>query len=135
MRNLRPDDWPEVARIFEEGIATGNATFETEVPSWEDWDGAHLVGHRFAAQNDGVYAGDLSTTTTISGETIVDMLPHNSPLRNPFTGIATEPIDGAASTAGQTGYEPVVDGSGQNVGYIITGYGRTDLVTRLSNGN
>ena len=26
MRNLRPDDWPEVARIFEEGIATGNAT-------------------------------------------------------------------------------------------------------------
>jgi len=94
-----------------------------------------IAAEDFAAQNDGVYAGDLSTTTTISGETIVDMLPHNSPLRNPFTGIATEPIDGAASTAGQTGYEPVVDGSGQNVGYIITGYGRTDLVTRLSNGN
>jgi L-amino acid N-acyltransferase YncA len=57
MRNLRPDDWPEVARIFEEGIATGNATFETEVPSWEDWDGAHLVGHRFAAQDDGRVVG------------------------------------------------------------------------------
>jgi phosphinothricin acetyltransferase len=57
MRNLRPDDWPEVARIFEEGIATGNATFETEVPSWEDWDAAHLVGHRFAAQDDGRVVG------------------------------------------------------------------------------
>jgi phosphinothricin acetyltransferase len=57
MRDLRPDDWPEVAQIFEEGIATGNATFETEVPSWEDWDRAHLAGHRFAAQDDGRVVG------------------------------------------------------------------------------
>lgn len=28
--------------IFEEGIATGTATFETRAPSWENWDGAHL---------------------------------------------------------------------------------------------
>ena len=48
-RDLRPGDWPEVARIYEEGIATGNATFETEVPSWEDWDAAHLAEHRFVA--------------------------------------------------------------------------------------
>ena len=51
MRDLRPDDWAEVARIFEEGIATGNATFETEVPSWDEWDGAHLAGHRFVAED------------------------------------------------------------------------------------
>lgn len=30
-------DWPEVARIYEQGIATGSATFEHEVPSWERW--------------------------------------------------------------------------------------------------
>jgi len=94
-----------------------------------------VAAEDFATQNDGVYAADLSTATVVSGETIVDLLPHNSSLRNPFTGVATEPIDGAASTSGQTGYEPVVDGSGLNVGYIITGYGRSDLVTRLSNGN
>ena len=47
MRDLRPGDWPEVARIYEEGIETGNATFETEVPSWEAWDAAHLAEHRF----------------------------------------------------------------------------------------
>jgi len=34
IRDLRPADWPDVARIYEEGIATGAATFETEVPSW-----------------------------------------------------------------------------------------------------
>ena len=94
-----------------------------------------VAAEDFATQNDGVYAADLSSTTGVSGETILDLLPHNSPLRNPFTGVATEPIDGAASTAGQTGYEPVVDGAGMNVGYVITGYGRTDIVTRLSNGN
>jgi L-amino acid N-acyltransferase YncA len=48
IRHLRPEDWPEVARIFGEGIATGNATFETEVPSWEAWDPAHLPAHRLA---------------------------------------------------------------------------------------
>jgi L-amino acid N-acyltransferase YncA len=41
IRAMRDDDWPVVARIYEEGIATGDATFETAVPSWEAWDAAH----------------------------------------------------------------------------------------------
>ena len=57
MRDLRADDWPEVARIFEEGILTGNATFETEVPSWKEWDTAHLSEHRLVAERDGRVAG------------------------------------------------------------------------------
>jgi L-amino acid N-acyltransferase YncA len=52
VRNLRPDDWPEVARIFAEGIATGNATFETGLPSWEAWDSSHLAEHRLVAVRD-----------------------------------------------------------------------------------
>jgi phosphinothricin acetyltransferase len=51
--DLRPAHWPEVAAIYEAGIATGNATFETEVPSWEDWDAAHLSGHRLVAIDEG----------------------------------------------------------------------------------
>jgi L-amino acid N-acyltransferase YncA len=39
------------------GIATGNATFETEVPSWEEWDAAHLAEHRFVADRDGRVVG------------------------------------------------------------------------------
>jgi L-amino acid N-acyltransferase YncA len=57
LRDLRPDDWPEVARIFGEGIRTGNATFETEVPSWEAWDSAHLEEHRFVAERGGRVVG------------------------------------------------------------------------------
>jgi phosphinothricin acetyltransferase len=43
------EHWPDVRRIYEEGIATGDATFETAAPSWEQWDGAHLPAHRFVA--------------------------------------------------------------------------------------
>jgi L-amino acid N-acyltransferase YncA len=57
LRDLRPDDWPEVARIFEQGIRTGNATFETEVPSWEAWDAAHLPAHRLVAEREGRVVG------------------------------------------------------------------------------
>jgi phosphinothricin acetyltransferase len=41
VRDLRPDDWPAVRAIYEEGIRSGDATFETETPSWERWDAAH----------------------------------------------------------------------------------------------
>ena len=57
VRDLRPTDWSEVSRIYAEGIATGNATFETEVPSWEAWDTAHLPEHRFVAMRDGCVLG------------------------------------------------------------------------------
>jgi L-amino acid N-acyltransferase YncA len=57
IRDLRPGDWPEVARIYAEGIATRNATFETEVPSWDAWDSAHLREHRFVAEANGEVVG------------------------------------------------------------------------------
>jgi phosphinothricin acetyltransferase len=66
LRDLLPDDWTEVARIFEEGIATGNATFETEVPSWEDWDRAHLAEHRFVAERDGRVCGWIAAVPVSS---------------------------------------------------------------------
>jgi L-amino acid N-acyltransferase YncA len=55
IRDLRPNHWPEVARIYAEGIATGNATFETDVPSWEVWDGVHLHHPRLV----GTVAGEV----------------------------------------------------------------------------
>jgi L-amino acid N-acyltransferase YncA len=47
---MSPDDWPAVRAIYEEGIATGNATFEVDAPGWEEWDGAHLREHRLVAR-------------------------------------------------------------------------------------
>jgi phosphinothricin acetyltransferase len=42
IRDMTPSDWTAVRDIYEEGIATGNATFQTEAPSWNDWDAGHL---------------------------------------------------------------------------------------------
>ncbi len=49
IRPLEPADWPAVRRIYEEGIATGNATFEAAAPSWEAWDAGHLPTCRLVA--------------------------------------------------------------------------------------
>jgi L-amino acid N-acyltransferase YncA len=45
-----PTDWDEIRRIYAEGIATGNATMETEPPSWESWDRAHRSDSRLVAR-------------------------------------------------------------------------------------
>jgi L-amino acid N-acyltransferase YncA len=43
---MTPNDWEEVRAIYQDGIATGNATFETEVPDWETWDRGRLKDTR-----------------------------------------------------------------------------------------
>jgi L-amino acid N-acyltransferase YncA len=50
-------DYDAVASIFAEGIATGRATFETEVPAWKEWDARHLPDHRLVAELDGDVVG------------------------------------------------------------------------------
>jgi phosphinothricin acetyltransferase len=46
---MRREDWPACARIYEEGIGTGDATFESEAPDWDGWDATHLAVGRLAA--------------------------------------------------------------------------------------
>lgn len=46
---LEPQHWEQVMRIHEEGIATGNATFEQAAPSWSEWDASHVQSCRFIA--------------------------------------------------------------------------------------
>jgi phosphinothricin acetyltransferase len=43
-------DWDQVRSIYLQGIETGNATFETEAPSWERWDAGHLGRARLVAR-------------------------------------------------------------------------------------
>ncbi len=49
IRPMTGEDYPAVKTIFEQGIATGNATFETDAPSWEEWDAGHLQEGRLVA--------------------------------------------------------------------------------------
>ena len=42
LNDMRPEDWPAVRAIYGQGIATGQATFETAPPTWSTWDRGHL---------------------------------------------------------------------------------------------
>jgi L-amino acid N-acyltransferase YncA len=57
IRKLLPADWPSVRAIYLEGIATGNATFESEAPEWPEWDSKHLKDARLVAEMDGKVVG------------------------------------------------------------------------------
>ena len=57
VRPLRAEDWEVVRRIFLEGIATGDATFETEAPDWTRWDQSHAASCRLVAETDGSVVG------------------------------------------------------------------------------
>ena len=53
IEKMRPEHWQEVRAIYEDGIKTGNATFEVSAPEWKVWDEAHLQHCRFIAdEND-----------------------------------------------------------------------------------
>ncbi len=54
---LLQEHWPQVRAIYLEGIATGEATFQTTAPSWEQWNQGHLLHSRIVAINIGVVAG------------------------------------------------------------------------------
>lgn len=55
---MTPADADAVLAIYAEGVATGHATFETEVPGWAEWDAGHLPAPRLVARDaDGAVLG------------------------------------------------------------------------------
>ncbi|MGA9876026.1 MAG: N-acetyltransferase family protein [Solirubrobacteraceae bacterium] len=48
---MSADDWSAVARIYRAGIDAGNATFESEVPGWEEWRAARVQDPCLVARN------------------------------------------------------------------------------------
>src|SRR5262245_25170884 len=47
---MRPGDWEDVRRIYFEGLATGNASFETEAPSRDAWEAKYHTHSRLVAR-------------------------------------------------------------------------------------
>ena len=63
---ISEENYPEVARIYGEGLQTGTATFETTIPSWEKWDAGHLSFSRILAVEKGNYLGWASLSPVSS---------------------------------------------------------------------
>ncbi|MBL7827845.1 MAG: N-acetyltransferase [Saprospiraceae bacterium] len=69
IRTLTPADWPQVAAIYQEGIQTGNATFQTTIPEWQEWDAAHVQPCRLVAEHEGRVVG-WAALTPVSGRCV-----------------------------------------------------------------
>ncbi len=83
LRPMREPDWPAVATIYAAGIATGNATFEAEPPSWTEFDSSRLVGHRYVAVTaDDVVTGWVAVSPT-SGRAVYQGVVEHSVYADP----------------------------------------------------
>jgi L-amino acid N-acyltransferase YncA len=66
---MKSSDWEAVKEIYEEGIATGNATFQQSAPTWEEWDSSHLPHSRIVAKEDNKILG-WAALTPVSGRCV-----------------------------------------------------------------
>jgi L-amino acid N-acyltransferase YncA len=66
---LLKQHYPAVVEIYKQGIQTGNATFQSDVPSWEEWDKNHLAHSRIVALEDDGVVG-WAALTPISGRCV-----------------------------------------------------------------
>ena len=69
LQELRPGDWNDVRAIYQQGIATGQATFEAKLPEWEEWDKGHLQDLRYIAQKDNKVCG-WAALSPVSGRCV-----------------------------------------------------------------
>jgi phosphinothricin acetyltransferase len=79
--------WPAVRAIYEQGIASGDATFETAAPGWEAWDAGRLHGHRLVATLGGLVAGWAALSPVSE--------------RRAYAGVAEASVYVASSAAGR----------------------------------
>lgn len=66
---MRAEDWPVVREIYGQGIATGQATFETSLPQWTAWDEEHLAEPRLVARQAEEVAG-WAALSPVSGRCV-----------------------------------------------------------------
>lgn len=96
-------DWPQVRRIYSEGIATGDATLERDAPDWDHFDRSHRADCRFVARApDGVVVGWVALTSYSA--------------RRVYAGVAWESVyvaeDARGRGVGRTLLEAVIDAAG-----------------------
>lgn len=87
VERMRDKDWGAVQAIYRDGLATGDATFETEAPGWKDWNDGHLRDCRLVAREEGQVVGWAALSAVSS--------------RRVYGGVAEVSIYVAASARGR----------------------------------
>lgn len=69
IREMLDSDWPQVSQIYREGMDTNLATFQSECPTWEEWDASHLKDCRLVIIEGGKVIG-WTALTAVSGRCV-----------------------------------------------------------------
>jgi L-amino acid N-acyltransferase YncA len=77
IRPMTRDDWPAVEAIYNEGIATGGATFETAPPTWQEFDAGRLRDHRLVAVKNSEVLGWAALAPTSRRECYAGVVEHS----------------------------------------------------------
>ncbi len=86
IRELRAEDWPAVEAIYAEGIATRNATFETETPTWAEFDAGRLRDHRLVAIDGDRIVGWAAFSPTSSRACYAGVVEHSVYVASEYRG-------------------------------------------------
>ena len=86
IRELRAEDWPAVQAIYAEGIATRNATFETETPTWAEFDAGRLRDHRLVAVDGDRIVGWAAFSPTSSRACYAGVVEHSVYVASEYRG-------------------------------------------------
>ena len=106
VRAITPADWLAVRAIYEAGIATGNATFETAAPTYEAWNASHLAGHRLVATEAHGDVVGWAALAPVSGRGVYAGVAENSVYVRPDrhgVGIGSRLLDALVATSEATG--------------------------------
>jgi hypothetical protein len=116
---MQANDWPAVREIYREGIVTGHATFETELPDWPKWDSSHRKDCRLVARD--LAVGSIAGNIRVLGWAALS--PASS--RRVYAGVAEVSVYVAAAVRGGRRWQGVARSSRQG----IRGAGNLDVAS------
>jgi len=107
IRKMSEQDWPLVSQIFEEGLQTGVATFQREVPSYEQWNATHLTTCRLVIESDqGTVIGWAALSPVSSRVAYRGVAEVSIYIASPFRGksLGKQLLDALVAESEQVGY-------------------------------
>jgi phosphinothricin acetyltransferase len=105
-RPMKKDDWISVAEIYRQGIESGNATFQRDIPTWDEWNQGHINTCRIVVSIDNEIAG-WAALTPVSGRCVYAGVAEVSVyVSNQFKGqkIGTRLLERLISESEKEGY-------------------------------
>jgi len=110
IRTMLQSDSERVLEIYLMGIETGNATFETAVPSWREWDSRHLSHSRFVSEEDRIVMGWAALTSFSTREAYRGVAELSIYVATGFRGrkIGSELMEVVISSSEQNGIWTIV---------------------------